>query len=80
LLSSAAPQAARLLDEGLGKFNAGDRMGALMLWEKALASDPTAQQRQAVLYNATAVHASYGDIELAQITLRGTERSVCVDQ
>ncbi len=33
--------------------------------------DPTTSQRQAALFNSTAVHASFGDIELAQITLRG---------
>lgn len=33
--------------------------------------DPTISQRQAALFNSTAVHASFGDIELAQITLRG---------
>ena len=32
---------------------------------------PTQQERQAALFNSTAVHASFGDIELAQITLRG---------
>ena len=32
---------------------------------------PTEQERQAALFNSTAVHASFGDIELAQITLRG---------
>lgn len=32
---------------------------------------PTLAQRQAAHFNATAVHASFGDVELAQITLRG---------
>ena len=32
---------------------------------------PTQQERQAALFNSTAVHASFGDVELAQITLRG---------
>ncbi|EIE20427.1 hypothetical protein COCSUDRAFT_43871 [Coccomyxa subellipsoidea C-169] len=31
---------------------------------------PTLSQRHAALFNSTAVHASFGDIELAQITLR----------
>ena len=32
---------------------------------------PTQEERQAALFNSTAVHASFGDVELAQITLRG---------
>ncbi len=32
---------------------------------------PSLEQRQAALFNSTAVHASFGDVELAQITLRG---------
>ena len=35
------------------------------------AQSPTQQERQAALFNSTAVHASFGDVELAQITLRG---------
>lgn len=45
-------------------------MGALQLWEKALKSDPDSNQRQTALFNCTCVHASFGDAELAQITLR----------
>jgi len=33
--------------------------------------DPSLEQRQAAHFNSTAVHASFGDVELAQITLRG---------
>ena len=33
--------------------------------------DPDLRQRQVALYNATCVHASFGDAELAQVTLRG---------
>ena len=32
--------------------------------------NPTAPQRQAALFGNTAVHASFGDVELAQMTLR----------
>lgn len=52
------------------KFDAADRMGALALWEAALKADPDDAQRLAALYNATVVHAGFGDVELAQITLR----------
>lgn len=45
-------------------------MGALSLWERSLSSDPDPGQRQAALFNATCVHAAFGDVELAQITLR----------
>lgn len=69
-MTSASSEASQLLESGRKKWDAGDRMGALNLWESALDAQPTNQQRTAALYNATAVHASFGDIELAQITLR----------
>ena len=31
----------------------------------------TSKQRQAALYGITAVHAAFGDVELAQMSLRG---------
>ncbi len=37
--------------------------------------DPDLRQRQLALYNATCVHASFGDAELAQVTLRGAPPS-----
>ena len=116
-------QAARLLAEGKAKYESGDRMGALRIWEQALEKvqpalssathtaaqsvtarrsgseegaalrrsrragrcppgrepaaahlpmqGPTKEQRVSALFNATCVHASFGDVELAQITLRG---------
>jgi hypothetical protein len=36
-----------------------------------LQKEATARQRQAALYGCTAVHAAFGDVELAQMTLRG---------
>lgn len=33
--------------------------------------DAGRQDQQAALYNSTCVHASFGDLELAQMTLRG---------
>ena len=33
--------------------------------------DASRQDQQAALYNSTCVHASFGDLELAQMTLRG---------
>lgn len=97
-------QAAALLDEGKQKYNNGDKMGALKLFDRCLEKvraskltgrllfppvdkltaymvvqqAPSQEQRQAALFNSTAVHASFGDIELAQITLRGAVR-VCPD-
>jgi hypothetical protein len=32
---------------------------------------PSKAEMQAALFNSTAVHASFGDVELAQISLRG---------
>ena len=101
-------QADLLLAEGRLKYNAGDRMGALRLWEQALdrvgraaqavhpladswgwafacwasapaarlrqrrcpPQGPTQQQRVIALWNAACVHASFGDVELAQIPLK----------
>lgn len=48
-------------------------MGALRLWEQALSTGPTREQRLAALYNAACVHASFGDLELAQIPLKDGE-------
>ena len=79
--------------KGQKKYDKGDRMGALKLWEQALSrvctlhitatgplqnheinflQDPTVEDRQAALFNSTCVHASFGDVEFAQVTLRGT--------
>lgn len=55
---------------GKVKYESGDRMGALKLWEEVPRNDPDEQQRLAALYNCTCVHACFGDVELAQITLR----------
>ncbi|KAK9826834.1 hypothetical protein WJX81_005525 [Elliptochloris bilobata] len=66
----AESRCSALLDEGKQKYNVGDKMGALKLFERCLNQAPSLEQRQAALFSATAVHASFGDIELAQITLR----------
>ena len=34
--------------------------------------DPSLEERQAALFNSTCVHAGNGDVEFAQVTLRGT--------
>ncbi|GFH23075.1 uncharacterized protein HaLaN_20629, partial [Haematococcus lacustris] len=61
-----------LLSEGKRKYESGDRMAALRSFETALAqAELSAKDRQAALYGSLAVHASFGDVELAQITLRG---------
>lgn len=36
----------------------------------------TTRQKQEALYGSTAVHATFGDVELAQITLRGWWRQL----
>eukprot|EP00884_Botryococcus_braunii_P003830 jgi/Botrbrau1/13448/Bobra.0082s0052.1 len=63
-------EARELIMQGQVKFRNGDRMGALKLFEESLEKGPSREERQAALFNATAVHASFGDVELAQITLR----------
>ncbi|EFN57418.1 hypothetical protein CHLNCDRAFT_142863 [Chlorella variabilis] len=63
-------QAEQLLASGKAKYEGGDRMGALRLWEQALEQSPTQEQRLAALFNSACVHASFGDVELAQIPLK----------
>lgn len=46
-------------------------MGALDIWEQILKQEAADNsQRVAALFNSTCVHAGFGDVELAQITLR----------
>ena len=115
--SSSSPQtskAALLVAQGRAKYAAGDRMGALALFESALKQvrprhrksvvfvishlapppvknsrplspnslslpssltndnpqSPSAPEAAAASWNATVVHCSFGDVELAQVTLR----------
>eukprot|EP00891_Asterochloris_glomerata_P003737 jgi/Astpho2/3737/fgenesh1_pg.00060_%23_45_t len=64
-------RASELLEQGKLKYSSGDRMGALKLFERVLQTeDASRQDQQAALYNSTCVHASFGDLELAQMTLR----------
>lgn len=63
-------EASQLVAKGQEKYGKGDRMGALKLFEQALKKDPTIEDRQAALFNSTCVHASFGDVEFAQVTLR----------
>ena len=61
-----------------------DLMAALQLYEKVLNEGPgagtgvSARHRQVAYFGATACHAAFGDVELAQITLRGEFSSVLV--
>ncbi|PSC76305.1 hypothetical protein C2E20_0298 [Micractinium conductrix] len=66
----ASAEAEQLLADGKAKYDGGDRMGGLRLFEQALQRTPTQEQRVAALFNAAAVHASFGDLELAQIPLK----------
>ena len=70
ILHTTIVQAAHLLAKAKQKFANNDRMGALTLWEAVLKCDPDEAQRQTALFNATCIHAGFGDVELAQITLR----------
>lgn len=59
-----------MLAKAKAKYEQGDRLSAMKLYEDALKEEPTPAQKHAALYGCTAVHAAFGDIELAQITLR----------
>jgi len=67
---AASSEARELLEAGRQKYDRGDRMGAVNIWEKALSMNPSVRERQVLLYSSTCVHASFGDAELAQVTLR----------
>lgn len=70
----ANAKADTLLAQAKAKYERGDRMTAMKLYEDVLKEGPTPSQRLAALYGCTAVHASFGDIELAQMTLRDAVR------
>ncbi len=70
ILTQASAEARELLAAGKVKYESGDRMGALKLWEDVPRYNPDDQERMTALYNCTCVHAGFGDVELAQITLR----------
>lgn len=70
VLTQASAEARERLAAGKVKYESGDRMGALKLWEDVPRYGPDDQERITALYNCTCVHAGFGDVELAQITLR----------
>lgn len=70
LIPLSSVEARELLAAGKVKYESGDRMGALKLWEDVPLKNPDDQERITALYNCTCVHAGFGDVELAQITLR----------
>jgi hypothetical protein len=60
--------AAEYISLGEQKVQANDLMGALRQFELALSSEdlPIDLQRK-LLYNTCAIHANFGDLELAQV-------------
>jgi hypothetical protein len=70
LVTVSSAEARELLAAGKVKYESGDRMGALKLWEDVPQKSPDKHERMTALYNCTCVHAGFGDVELAQITLR----------
>ncbi|GBF90005.1 hypothetical protein Rsub_02711 [Raphidocelis subcapitata] len=71
LVVSYSTKAAELLARAHERYSSKDLMAAMKLYEDVVNEDgATTRQKQAALYGSTAVHASFGDIELAQITLR----------
>ncbi|KAI8474722.1 MAG: hypothetical protein J3K34DRAFT_118347 [Monoraphidium minutum] len=68
---SCSAKATELLARANDRYRSKDLMAAMKLYEDVLGEDGvTTRQKQAAFYGSTAVHASFGDIELAQITLR----------
>ncbi|KAG2445193.1 hypothetical protein HYH02_008661 [Chlamydomonas schloesseri] len=71
----ASAKAAELLEKAKKKYESGDRLSAMNLYEAAMNEEPTIEQKRAALFGVTAVHASFGDVELAQMTLREAIRN-----
>ncbi|KXZ52326.1 hypothetical protein GPECTOR_10g958 [Gonium pectorale] len=70
VLVHASSKADSILAKAKAKYEEGDRLQAMKLYEDVMNEDPTLEQKQASLFGQTAVHASFGDVELAQMTLR----------
>eukprot|EP01023_Acetabularia_acetabulum_P016164 TRINITY_DN17985_c0_g1_i1.p1 TRINITY_DN17985_c0_g1~~TRINITY_DN17985_c0_g1_i1.p1 ORF type:complete len:273 (-),score=25.64 TRINITY_DN17985_c0_g1_i1:1258-2010(-) len=58
------------IKKGLYQYKSGNKMAALESFENSLKQEPSEGQSQAALFNATCVHANFGDVELAQVSLR----------
>lgn len=58
------------MQRGKDRYEAEDRMGALRHFESVLKKNPSPEEKQAALFNATCVHAGFGDVEIAQLSLR----------
>lgn len=59
-----------LIAEGKAKYEKGDKMGALKLFEEASSRSEDLSVKRAALYNQCCCHTYFGDLELAQIALR----------
>eukprot|EP01025_Chloroclados_australasicus_P055680 TRINITY_DN6802_c0_g1_i2.p3 TRINITY_DN6802_c0_g1~~TRINITY_DN6802_c0_g1_i2.p3 ORF type:complete len:223 (-),score=14.13 TRINITY_DN6802_c0_g1_i2:326-994(-) len=70
LVLQCSQEAEQQIKQGLKQYKSGNKMGALDSFEKSLNMNPSKEQSQAALYNATCVHANFGDVELAQVSLR----------
>ncbi|GLC41098.1 hypothetical protein PLESTB_000943000 [Pleodorina starrii] len=66
----ANAQADAILAKAKAKYKEGDRLQAMKLFEDVLNEECTIEQKRAALFGVTAVHAAFGDVELAQMTLR----------
>ena len=70
-MRASADDAARLLAEGKAVYASGERMAALKLFERALATTaPSLETRRELLYSSGCCHAAFGDIEAAWQFLR----------
>ncbi|GIL49803.1 hypothetical protein Vafri_6032 [Volvox africanus] len=75
VLVQANAKADAILEKAKAKYKEGDRLQAMKLYEDVLNEEPTADQKRAALFGVTAVHAAFGDVELAQMTLREALRN-----
>ena len=48
----------------------GDMMGALKEWDAGLAQSPDEEQRRELHFSSACVHAAFGDVELAKMSVR----------
>ena len=64
------PQSASLLADAAAEYASNNRMPALRLFDAALACASSREEAAAAAWGAASVHASFGDVEPAQISLR----------
>jgi len=67
---AASTAAGEAIARGKERFKSGDMMGALKEWDAGLAQSPDEEQRRELHFSSACVHAAFGDVELAKMSVR----------